>query len=219
MEQALVIGASGGIGAALAAELEGRGYGVARLSRRENGFDITDPVAVSKALETAGPYQVILVATGKLDGAGNGPEKSLKALSQEAMMDQFRVNAAGPAMILRHLPTLLPRDGDSFCGVLSARVGSIGDNRLGGWYSYRAAKAALNQIVHGTAVELHRTHPSSRVIALHPGTVATDFTEGYPVAGKITPDVSAQRLCDVLLSRRADQSGSFWDWKGEEVPW
>ena len=219
MESALVIGASGGIGAALSEELETRGYQVTRLSRGLDGLDVTRPETVDQALSGIGPFRVVLVATGKLDGAGQGPEKSLRALGQDAMVDQFRVNAAGPALVLRHLPKLLPRKGDSFCGVLSARVGSIGDNELGGWYSYRAAKAALNQFVHGAAVELARSHPGVRLIALHPGTVETDFTAGYAAPDKLSPAKSAAALCDVLMSRGADQTGSFWDWKGQEVPW
>ena len=174
---------------------------------------------VDRVLAGLGPFDGVFIATGQLSGAGNPPEKSLKALTGEAMLDQFRINTVGPAMVLRHLPRLLPRQGDSFCGVLSARVGSIGDNRLGGWYSYRAAKAALNQIVHGAAVELARTHKSARLIALHPGTVATSFTEGFEGRDKLDPAASARHLVDVLQARTAKESGSFWDWKGEEIPW
>ncbi|MCH2078494.1 MAG: SDR family oxidoreductase [Rhodobacteraceae bacterium] len=219
MDRALVIGASGGIGSALANELEQRGSIVSRLSRRDDGFDITDEAMVDQLLAGVGPFEAVFVASGKLAGAGNPPEKSLRALTGEAMLDQFRVNAIGPALVLKHLPRLLPRQGDSFCGVLSARVGSIGDNRLGGWYSYRAAKAALNQLVHGAAIELARTHKSARLIALHPGTVATSFTEGFEGRDKLTPEQSACHLVNVMLSRTADQTGTFWDWQGQEVPW
>ncbi|MEM9854496.1 MAG: SDR family oxidoreductase, partial [Pseudomonadota bacterium] len=144
---------------------------------------------------------------------------SLKALTAEAMRDQFATNALGPALVLKHLPRLLPRDGDGFCGVLSARVGSIGDNNLGGWYAYRAAKAALNQMVHGAAIELGRTHRHARLLALHPGTVATPFTAGYGGRDKLEPPEAARHLLDVLTSKSPSQSGSFWDWKGNEVPW
>ncbi|MEM8592737.1 MAG: SDR family NAD(P)-dependent oxidoreductase [Pseudomonadota bacterium] len=219
MDKALVLGASGGIGAALAAELESRGLGITRLSRRVDGFDVTNPAAVEAGLTGLRPFDLVMVATGKLDGAGQAPEKSLRALTAEAMADQFRVNTIGPALIMRHLPRLLPRQGASYCGVLSARVGSIGDNRLGGWYSYRAAKAALNQVLHGAAIELKRTHKEARLIALHPGTVATEFTSGFPGRDKLTPAQSAKHLVDVLLARRAAESGGFFDWKGEEVPW
>ncbi|MEL6550079.1 MAG: SDR family NAD(P)-dependent oxidoreductase [Pseudomonadota bacterium] len=219
MEKALVLGASGGIGKALSAELEGRGLRVTRLSRSEDGFDVTNPDAVDAALSGLGAFDIVMVATGKLDGAGQGPEKSLKALTADAMEDQFRTNTIGPALILRHLPQLLPREGAAFCGVLSARVGSIGDNKLGGWYSYRAAKAALNQIIHGAAVELGRSHKEARLLALHPGTVATSFTEGFSGHDKLSPDESARHLVDVLLKRTPAESGTFYDWKGEAVPW
>ncbi|MEM6896893.1 MAG: SDR family NAD(P)-dependent oxidoreductase [Pseudomonadota bacterium] len=219
MKTALVIGASGGIGAALSRELEARGLAVTRLSRSEDGFDVTKPDVIDRMLDGIGPFDVVFVATGKLHGAGHGPEKSLRALTPEALEDQFRVNAIGPALILRHLPRLIPRDRDSFCGVLSARVGSIGDNRLGGWYAYRSAKAALNQLVHGAAIEIARTHKKARLIALHPGTVATPFTAGFDGREKLAPAAAAGHLIDVLLARSADQSGTFWDWKGQAVPW
>ncbi|MEO0484675.1 MAG: SDR family NAD(P)-dependent oxidoreductase [Pseudomonadota bacterium] len=219
MTNALIIGASGGIGGALADTLAARGYDTTRLSRSVDGFDITDPGAVETALAGAGPFNVVLIATGRLDGAGAPPEKSLRALTAEAMEDQFRVNALGPALVLRHLPRLLPRKGPSHAAVLSARVGSIGDNRLGGWYSYRAAKAALNQFTHSAAIELARTHKEACLLALHPGTVATRFTGGFPAHDKLTPEASAQKLLEVLLSRTPEQSGTFWDWKGDPVPW
>ncbi|MEO0676399.1 MAG: SDR family NAD(P)-dependent oxidoreductase [Pseudomonadota bacterium] len=219
MKTALVLGASGGIGAALAQALEARGLTVAGLSRSTDGFDVTNPASVDAALDGIGPFDVVMIATGKLDGNGAPPEKSLKTLSAEALLDQYRVNAIGPALVLRHLPRLLPREGASFCGVLSARVGSIGDNKLGGWYSYRAAKAALNQLVHGAAEELGRTHKDARLIALHPGTVATSFTSGYQGRDKLEPAQSAEHLISVLLSKEPGQSGGFYDWKDEEVPW
>lgn len=219
MKSALVIGASGGIGSAVADTLAHRGYGLTTLSRHEDGFDVTVPEIVDAALSPVGPFDLVFVATGKLDGAGQPPEKSLRAITAEAMVDQFRVNAIGPALILRHIPRLLRRDAPGYCGILSARVGSIGDNRLGGWHSYRAAKAALNQLVHGAAIELSRTHKEARLIALHPGTVATDFTVNYQGRNKLTPDRSAHHLLEVLLSRTPDQTGSFWDWKGEPIPW
>ncbi|MEM9435868.1 MAG: SDR family NAD(P)-dependent oxidoreductase [Pseudomonadota bacterium] len=219
MKNALIIGASGGIGAALANELDSRGLSLTGLSRRDHGFDVTDPASVEDALSGLGPFDLVMIATGKLYGAGQGPEKSLRALTAEAMEDQFRVNTIGPALVLRHLPKLLPRDGASYCGVLSARVGSIGDNRLGGWYSYRASKAALNQIVRGASVELARTHKEARLIALHPGTVATRFTSGFQGHDKITPEESAKRLIEVLTARSASETGTFWDWKGEPIEW
>ena len=101
------------------------------------------------------------------------------------MADVFAVNAIGPALILKEVPKLLTKDG--VCAVLSARVGSIGDNQIGGWYSYRASKAALNQIVHGAAIEIGRSHKNAKVVALHPGTVETPFTANYAARHKTIP--------------------------------
>ena len=181
---------------------------------------MTDPRGVEQSLvRLSGPFDLVFVATGKLDGAGQPPEKSLKSLTAEAMADQFRVNCIGPSMVLRALPGLLPRDRASHVGILSARVGSIGDNGLGGWYSYRTAKAALNQMVHGAAIELRRTHKHAVLASLHPGTVATAFTSGFAGHDKITPERSATALIDVLTGLTPDQTGTFWDWNGEAVPW
>ena len=168
----------------------------------------------------AGPFDCIIVATGALEIDGATPEKSIRAIDRKAMLDQFALNAVGPAMILTHVQDLLPRDGRSVVGMLSARVGSIGDNRIGGWISYRSAKAALNQIVHTASIELTRTHPESICVALHPGTVATPFTEKY--LGRhpsVPPEHSAANLLEVMAGLTPADSGGFFDWAGKAVPW
>ena len=136
------------------------------------------------------------------------------------MRRQFEVNAIGPAMVLKHALRLVPRDGRAVVGVLSARVGSIGDNALGGWYSYRTAKAAVNQVVRTAAIELRRTRPEAILVALHPGTVATGFTaayaDRYPTAA---PAQAAADLLSVLDGLSPADTGSFFDWRGERVPW
>lgn len=221
MKQALVIGASGGIGQAVAAELRARGVGVTGLSRTETGFDVTDPVGVDQALSAlVGPFDLVFVALGILAPPGGSPEKTLAAIDPVAMTQVFAVNAIGPALILRHAPRLLPRDRRAVCAVLSARVGSIGDNRIGGWHSYRASKAALNQIVHGAAIELGRTHRQVICVTLHPGTVATPFTTAY--AGKhptVPPTEAAENLIAVMDALTPAQSGGFFDYSGAVVPW
>lgn len=216
---ALVIGASGGIGAALADELEGRGTRVTRLSRRADGLDVTDPFEVDRVLGgVEGPFDLILVAVGILAPAGEGPEKTLDAIDAGSMAQVFAVNATGPALILRHLTRLLAPEGR--CGVLSARVGSIGDNGIGGWYSYRASKAALNQIVHGAAIELKRHDKSAVLVALHPGTVETPFTSAYAGRHSMVPaNEAARNLLGVMADLGPDKSGGFYDWQGEAVPW
>lgn len=219
--RALIIGVSGGIGAALAQALERRGWQVVGLSRRADGLDVTDEAAVARVLGAVeGEFELILVATGGLEIGGIGPEKSLRALDGAALAAQFALNAIGPALVLKHVWRMIPRDRAARVAVLSARVGSIGDNRLGGWHGYRAAKAALNQIIRTCAVELARSHRQAALVALHPGTVATRLTAAY--AGghpTVAPEVAAENLLHVLEQLGPEQSGGFFDWKGEVIPW
>lgn len=215
MKKALVIGASGGIGREVVAALEARGTDVTALSRSGEGLDVTDGDSVEKVLgAVAGPFDLVFVAVGVL----GVPEKSIGAIEPQAMAEVMAVNAIGPALVLRYMPRLLAKDGT--CAVLSARVGSIGDNRIGGWYSYRASKAALNQIVHGAAIELGRSHKQSVVVALHPGTVETPFTAEYVGRHKTVPaDEAAAHLLAVIDRLGPDQSGGFFDYAGEEIAW
>ncbi|MEM6940156.1 MAG: SDR family NAD(P)-dependent oxidoreductase [Pseudomonadota bacterium] len=221
MTQTLILGASGGIGHALAAACTDRGETVTGLSRSGDGLDLTDERSVAEHLgRLEGPFDRILVATGALEIDGVAPEKTIKGLSQDAMLAQFTLNAVGPALVLAQAHRLLPREGRSIFAVLSARVGSIGDNRIGGWISYRAAKAAVNQIVHTSAIELGRTHKEAICVALHPGTVATAFTEKY--LGRhpaVAPEEAAQNLLSVMDGLTATETGGFFDWAGTEVPW
>ena len=220
MSRTLILGSSGGIGAALAHALRERGDQVTGLSRSADGFEITDQASVDQHLAALGPFDKVIVATGALEIDGAAPEKTIKSLQATDMMAQFRLNAMGPATVLAHAHDLLPRTGRSVFAVLSARVGSIGDNRIGGWISYRSAKAAVNQIVRTAAIELARTHKDAAVVALHPGTVATPFTEKY--LGRhpaVSPAEAANNLVQVMDGLTADQSGQFFDWAGEVVPW
>ncbi|MFK7874635.1 MAG: SDR family NAD(P)-dependent oxidoreductase [Paracoccaceae bacterium] len=220
MQDVLIIGASGGIGRAIAERLERSGAHVTALSRRQTGFDITDPACVAQGLQGLGPFDAVLVASGALEVNGTEPEKSIKSIDAQAMAAQFAVNAIGPALVLKQAAQLLPKDRRSVFAVLSARVGSIGDNRLGGWVSYRASKAAVNQIVHTSAIELARTHRQSICVALHPGTVATPFTEKY--LGRhpsVAPEHAAGNLLNVINDLTPDKTGGFYDYSGAEVPW
>ena len=218
--RALVIGASGGIGRAMVTALQGRGEAIG-LSRRDHGLEVTDEASVAKALGAlSGAFDLILVATGALVLDGSGPEKSLKAVSAEGLARQFAVNAIGPALVIKHAMRLLPRDRVAKLAVLSARVGSIGDNGLGGWYGYRAAKAALNQLVHTAAIEASRTRAQSVIVALHPGTVVTALApEQRARHPAVLPAVAATNLLAVLDRLGPSDSGGFFDWKGEVVPW
>ncbi len=215
----LVIGASGGIGAALCAALHARGD-VVGLSRSGDGLDVTDEASVARVLGALeGAFDLVIVATGALQIGAARPEKSLKALDAQAMAAQFAVNAMGPALVLKHALRLLPKDRVARFAVLSARVGSIGDNALGGWYSYRAAKAALNQLIHTAAIEVARTHPQAVLACLHPGTVATAFTKDYGSHPTVAADTAAGHLLAVLDGLTPADSGGFFDWAGKPVPW
>ena len=219
--QVLIIGDSGGIGAALAAEAEARGAEVTGLSRSADGLDVTREDSVAAHLGALeGEFDAIWVATGALEIGAHGPEKSLRDLDAGAFAAQFALNATGPALLLKHGARLLPRDRPATFAALSARVGSIGDNRAGGWYAYRAAKAALNQIVRCASIELGRTHRQLVCVALHPGTVATPFTEKY--LGRhpaVPPEEAARNLWSVVEDLTPEQTGRFFDWAGKDVAW
>lgn len=219
--QALVVGASGGIGSAVAAALRARGVRVTALSRSEDGLDVTDEASVAGVLGGLdGSYDMIFVATGALQIAGAGPEKALRAIDPAVMAASFALNAIGPALVLKHSLRQMPRDRRSVFAALSARVGSIGDNRLGGWYSYRAAKAALNQIIRTGAIEVARTHPMAVLAALHPGTVATALTASHGAGHASVPSAAAAaNLLAVIEGLTPADTGCFRDWQGATVPW
>jgi len=218
--RSLVLGASGGIGGALVQPLAARGE-VLGLSRSGQGLDITDEASVARLLGALeGSFDLILVATGALVIGGVGPEKSLKAVTSEGLAAQFALNAIGPALVMKHALRLMPRDRVSRLAVLSARVGSIGDNALGGWYGYRAAKAALNQLVRTASVEATRTHPQSVLVALHPGTVETAFAPAQRAGHPAMPAAAAAgHLLRVLDQLEPADTGGFYDWQGKVVPW
>lgn len=219
--RALVVGASGGIGRALVAHLQGQGVQVTGLSRSADGLDLTDEASLARVLGALQPpFDRIIVATGALELDGLGPEKTLRSLTAEALHRQFALNAIGPALVLKHALRLLPRDRPARFAALSARVGSIGDNALGGWYSYRAAKAALNQLIHTGAIEVARSHPLAVVVALHPGHVATPLSVKYGGAlPSVLPSEAAANLIRVLDGLTPADNGGFFDWAGKPIPW
>ncbi|MEO7786885.1 MAG: SDR family NAD(P)-dependent oxidoreductase [Sphingomicrobium sp.] len=223
--KAIVIGASGGIGAALADALEARGAAVERLSRRAHpSLDLTDEASIAAAaaaLVPRAPFDLLIVATGLLHTAATGPEKSWRQLDAVALGASFAVNAIGPMLVARHFLPLMQRRQPARLAFLSARVGSISDNRLGGWYGYRASKAALNQLVRTLAIELGRSHPLAICVALHPGTVDTalsaPFQRGVPPGRLFTPAYSAACLVDVIDRLTPEDSGELIDWAGEII--
>lgn len=224
---AVVIG-SGGIGSALADRLDRSGdwQAVWRTGRSSDpAVDLRDEATVSALAEriTASgmPLRLVIIASGFLHDDRHMPEKSWRQLDPDHMAKAFAVNAIGPALVMKHLLPLLPREGRSVLAALSARVGSIGDNRLGGWTSYRASKAALNQVVRTQAIELRRRRPEAICVALHPGTVATGLSAPFSKDGLDVrePDQAAAELLSVIGNLEASDSGSFRDHRGDVVPW
>ena len=226
-KRAIIIGASGGIGGALADALEEEGVTVARFGRAMSGnshIDIEDEASIFAAAEriAQGPApDLVIVATGLLHDSEQGPEKAIDQLSPEWLARNFAVNAIGPALVAKHLLPLMPRTGKTICAALSARVGSISDNRMGGWYGYRASKAALNQFIRTLAIEHKRRTDRSIVVALHPGTVDTALSKPFPgnvrPGGLFDPARAAVQLLDVIDGLRAPDSGKLFDWEGKEV--
>jgi NAD(P)-dependent dehydrogenase (short-subunit alcohol dehydrogenase family) len=237
-QRALVVGATGGIGAALLAEARRRSLAqsYAAWARRPPepsddtdwyAVDLTDEASIAAAASRHDSYDLVVVATGVLqadlpDGPAIRPEKTFRHLDPAVLAATFQLNTIGPALVAKHVLPRLPRDRKSVFAVLSARVGSISDNRLGGWYGYRASKAALNQLVRTLAIELVQRHPHAICLGLHPGTVDTalskPFQGGVAAEKLFPPDLAARQLLDILAQRTAADSGRVFDWAGVEVP-
>lgn len=236
---ALVVGASGAIGAALVQALQADAacavvHGWSR--RGDPAVDLTDEasiVAATSALKAslaaapgASSLRLVVCATGVLQVDGHAPEKRLADLDPARLSQALAINAIGPALLIKHLHPLLPTAGRSLFGLLSARVGSIGDNRSGGWYGYRASKAALNMLVRSAAIEIARRRPQAVLVALHPGTVQSPLSA--PVIGDgsgrehaaVTPQQAARHLLEVLDGMPTEgASGSFAAWDATSIPW
>ncbi|MCT2559339.1 SDR family NAD(P)-dependent oxidoreductase [Tsuneonella sp. YG55] len=234
--RAAVWGASGGIGQALVDALVSSGeYASIHAGSRAPAprrspivrpfaFDLLDEESIAasaRAISHEGAVDLVIVATGMLHTGRHRPEKQFAALGTEAMMAAFRVNAIGPALIAKHMVGAFPRDRRSVFAALSARVGSIGDNRLGGWHSYRASKAALNMIIANLAIELARTHPQAIAVGLHPGTVDTalslPFRKSIPPGSLFSPATSARHLLSVVAGLEERDSGAVWAWDGQRI--
>ncbi|WP_456307598.1 SDR family oxidoreductase [Rubritepida flocculans] len=193
-----------------------------RLSRRSDPpLDLLDEASIAAAAAHAGEgLRLVLCATGFLHDARFRPEKALRELDAAHLAHAFALNATGPALVMKHFLPRLAREGRAVFAVLSARVGSIADNRLGGWYAYRASKAALNQLLRTAAVEAARTRPQQILVALHPGTVATPLSAPFSKAGLEvqSPAEAAGRLLAVIDRLTPAETGGFFDHRGEAVP-
>ena len=220
---AVIIGASGGIGAALADIIEGdtQFARVTRLSRR-TGFDLTDAASITAAAAALdAPPDLVICATGVLHADGLAPERDLRMLSPDAFACAFAINATGPALVAQAFLPLLPKGRKTLFAALSARVGSISDNRLGGWHAYRASKAALNQLLRTIAIETARKNPHATILGLHPGTVDTGLSKPFQrnVKTLFTPAHSAEALLGVIDAATPAQSGLLLDWAGAVIPY
>lgn len=223
---AIIIGASGGIGAAIQDMLIAGGqfseiWGTARKGPRQ--LDLTEEASIAELAaqaRTSGmDLRLVFDASGYLHGPQGGPEKSWSAIDQGAMAHQFAINAIGPALLMKHFLPLLPRQGRSVFATLSAKVGSISDNQLGGWYGYRASKAALNQLVRTASIELARKRPHALCLALHPGTVTTPLSDPFAKNNVRlqTPAQSAAAMLAVIDQASVDQSGQLLAYDGATI--
>lgn len=235
-----VIGATGGIGRALAARLEASSNVKTLFVLSRSGenpaeapsaaampLDLLDETSIEQAAteieKRPDTLDLILVATGILhDGADLQPERSWKSLSADALARAFAINTTGPALVAKHFLPVLPRDRRCAFAAISARIGSIEDNALGGWHSYRASKAALNMLIRNFAIELGRRNPDALCVGLHPGTVDTvlsqPFQRGVPSDRLFTPDRSARALLDVVDGLSPGDTGGLFAWDGARIP-
>lgn len=235
-KRAVLWGASGGVGQALVEVLAASNdyaaiYAGSRSPAnarsdiiRPFAFDLLDEPSIAAAagdIAQQGPVDLVIVATGILHGTTCKPEKSFSSVTSAAMNTLFQVNTVGPTLIAKHMIAALPRDRRSVFAALSARVGSISDNHLGGWHSYRASKAALNMIIANLAIELRRTRPLAIAIGLHPGTVdsklSAPFQKNVPAGKLFLPSTSAQYLLTVINGTSLEQSGSTLAWDGQTI--
>lgn len=227
---ALVIGGTGGLGAALVQALQrDASYTQVLCLGRSTApaLDYADEATLAASAQwvaaqcASAPLRTIIVATGYLHTDGAGPERTWSQLDAQYLQRVMLINAIGPALVLKHFAQLLARDRVTRMALISAKVGSIGDNSLGGWYGYRASKAALNQIIKTASIEMTRRCKLSVCVAMHPGTVATALSDPFSKAGlNVRPaDLAAVEILQVVHALLPAQTGGFYDYKGESLPW
>ena len=220
--RALVFGASGGIGQAFSRFLENKigSENVVKISRSFDGFEISDEEKILKFSESIeGSFNLIINAIGVLQTTEEGPEKTINAVKQKSMIDMMTINAIGPALLLKNFSKKLDKTKFSVFVNLSARVGSVTDNRLGGWISYRSSKAALNQIIKTSSIEINRRNKNAICVGLHPGTVKTRFTEKFQnTTETISPDESVKMMMKVVENLSVDDNGYCFAYDGKVIP-
>lgn len=228
-----VIGASGGIGSAFvkALALQGNVDKIYAFSRSKTNFesarvvseyiDITDEDSIEAAAKKCGDeLDIVIVATGMLHNGESLPEKSLRNLDMKAMQECYAINTFGPALVAKHFLSLIPKNKKSIFTCLSARVGSISDNAIGGWHSYRASKSALNMVLKNISIEIGRRYKEAIILGLHPGTVDTQLSKPFQSNVKhdiFTPEKSALMLLKVMDKARVEDSGKVFDFDYKEI--
>ena len=231
-----IIGATGGIGNALIQQFSNNDkvYKIYSFSRKKLDsldknthwvqLDITNEDSIQAAITNVKDikFDIIINATGILNVGETSPERSLRDIQFKNFEQVFAVNTIGAALIMKHFLPLLNRERKSVFGNLSARVGSISDNQLGGWYAYRASKAALNMLIKTASIEIARRNKSAIIIGLHPGTVDTKlskpFQSNVPNDKLFSPEFSAQSLIHVINKIDLENTGKCFDWNGQEIP-
>ncbi len=228
---AVVIGSGGGLGAALLNQLESdanykQAIGLSRST--EVSINYLDESSIAKAAESIASLcvtsnlqlRLLVVATGFLHGAQGQPERSFTNLDAAYLAQVFQINTLGPALVMKHFLPLLPKTGRCVAGFMSAKVGSISDNALGGWYGYRASKAALNQLVKTASIELSRRNKDSICVSLHPGTVATALSAPFAKTGlNVRPaSAAAADVLAVLAGLQSADTGCLIDYTGQVLP-
>lgn len=224
--KALVIGSSGAIGQAFIKQLSlnpkcAQVIGVNRQTEPRLDLEQEDSIVqCAHFLSQTHCFDLIIDATGALEIDGKGPEKRLDDLNSHQLIRHFSINAIGPALLMKHFIPLMPISGRAIFATLSARVGSIGDNFKGGWYSYRASKAALNMLLQTAAIEASRKRKEAVFLALQPGTVQSRLSEKFVKAeDALTPDASASMLLQVIDTVPANGRANFIDYRGHVIPW
>ena len=221
--RALVVGASGGIGQAFVQALRSdpRCSDVQAVRRGDPiDWDLGDEASLAAlAAQVQGPLHLVVDATGALTIDGQGPEKRLQELDAQRLLRSLQVNAVGPALLLRHLGPLLARGERVIWAKLSARVGSIEDNHKGGWYGYRAAKAALNQLLQTAAIEISRQRPLAVVAALQPGTVRSALSRPFVGDEALAPEASVHGLLQARDAAPANGRAVVLDYRGQSIAW
>ena len=233
----VIVGSTGGIGGAFIdalclSEQVSQIYALSRKGRSHPSpkvanltFDFTDEASIeaaAEALRETGAFDLCVIATGLLQGEGIAPEKNMRAMSLEAFQKSFMINTFGPAVTAKYFLPLMRRDRKAVLAALSARVGSISDNRIGGWYAYRASQAALNMVLKTLSIEFGRRFKETVIIGMHPGTVDTDLSKPFqanvPEGKLFSPEFSANKLLSVIDQVEPKDSGLLFAWDGEKVP-